>query len=309
MRIKEKVLSLSVCLALGVSMPGCQTLNEFAVENPELTCGAGALFTGGAVWAVCNYGLGGNQAACITAAVAGAVADGLVCYWNLKQKMVQDYDQTQKAIGYDPSQGYVVRILDFSATPKIVKPGEKVMINAQFAVMSPNRNEEIKFERKFTLPGDNKPRSQTMTYQPGTWGVEGMPFDIDAQTPDGKVELTLELSLPDQNKQERRTLCFNIARSGQVAAQDLCPAFSSAPQINIAPKVAGWFTLPASKKPIALRDKADSKAKVSGSAPGGYKYPVLESIKQGKRTWYLIKLENEATGWIQSTAGKYQAGQ
>lgn len=307
MRINKNVaLSLAVSTALGVNLQGCQTINDFAVENPELTCGAGALFTGGAVWAVCNYGLGADQTACILGAVAAAAADGIFCYWNLKQKLVQDYDQTQKAIGYDPSQGYVVRILDFSATPKVVKPGEKVMINAQFALMSPNRNEEISFERKINLPGDKKPRVQSMTYQPGTWGVDGIPFDVDSSTPDGKVELTLEISIPGKNKQDRRTLCFNIAKSGQVAPVDLCPAYSSAPtQGQVKPN--DWFVLPKSKKPVRLREKPDSKAKYMLSAPGGYKYPIMESVEQGKRTWYLIKLENEETGWIQSTSGQFEA--
>lgn len=308
MRKHPMLLSVALSAALGLNLQGCQTLNDFAVENPALTCGAGAVFTGGAVWAVCNYGLGGDQAACIIGAVAAAAADGVVCYWNLKQKLVEDYDQTQKTIGYNPSQGYVVQILDFSATPKVVKPGEQVMINARFALMSPNRNEEINFERTITLPGDKKPRVQQMTYQPGTWGVEGIPFDVDSSTPDGKVELTLNVAIPGQNKQDRRTLCFNISKTGQVADMDLCPAYASAPT-TAAVKANDWFIVPKAKKPVRLREKPDSKARYTVNAPAGYKYPIVEQVEQGKRTWYLIKLDNEETGWIQSTAGKFEAAQ
>lgn len=309
------ILGLVVSTALSLNLQGCTgTKGESILEpiygamrdNPEVTCGIGSVFTGGAVWAVCSYGLGVDQTACIIGAVAAAAADGLVCYWNLSQKLIQDYDQTQQTIGYNPSQGYVVQILDFSATPKIVKPGEKVMINARFALMSPNRNEEISFERIITLPGDKKPRVQRMTYQPGTWGSDSVPFEIDSKTPDGKVELTLEVSLLTQKKTDRRTLCFNISNSGQVSAVDLCPAYSSGP---VAPKLSGWLVIPKAKKPLRLREKPDSKSRYTINAPTGYKYPILEKSEQGKRTWYLIKLENEEKGWIQSTSGKFEAAQ
>lgn len=298
-------LSLAMSSVIAVNLSGCQTLNDFAVENPGLTCGASSAVTGGATWALCNYGLGGDQATCILTAVAVAAVDGMACYWSLKQKLLQDYEQTQQAIGYDPSQGYVVRILDFSATPTVVKPGEKVMINARFALMGPDRNEEIAFERKITLPNDNKPRVQSMTYQPGTWGVEGIPFDVDGSSPDGKIQLTLELSIPKQNKVESRNLCFNISKSGAIAAQDQCPVNNDASTPAPAAPLA-WFTIPKSKKPVRLREQPSSKAKYSTKAPAGFKYPVLDSAEQDGKNWYLLQLENDESGWIQSTAGKLE---
>lgn len=305
MRLPLFVASTTLTLAMAATVTGCQTLNDFAVENPKLTCGTSALFTGGATWALCHYGLSGDQTTCIMTAVAVAAADGLVCYWNLKQKLVQDYEQTQKALGYDPGQGYVIRILDFSATPKLVKPGEKVVINAQFALMSPDRNEEISFERKIILPGDNKPRVQKMTYQPGTWGVEGIPFDIDANTPDGKVQLTLEISLPDHNKSDVRTLCFNIAKDGQVQPADQCSA-ENVSSSQVQHKTIEWFAVANAKKPLRLRDQPSTKAKSGSKVPGGFRYPVLEKSGEGNKTWYQIRLTNQETGWVQSAAGELQ---
>lgn len=305
MRNPRLTLSLAISSAIAVHLSGCQTLNDFAVENPGLTCGTSSAVTGGATWALCNYGLGGDKATCILSAEAVAAIDGMACYWNLKQKLLQDYEQTQQAIGYAPSQGYVVRILDFSATPAVVKPGEKVMINARFALMGPDRNEEIGFERKITLPNDTKPRVQSMTYQPGTWGVEGIPFDVDSSSPDGKIELRLELSIPKQNKVESRNLCFSISKSGEVATQNQCPAnIDAGKQVQASP--TEWFVIPKSKKPVRLREQPDSKAKYSTKAPGGYKYPILDKSVQGKKTWYLLQLENNESGWIQSSAGKLE---
>jgi hypothetical protein len=221
-------LSLTLGLATTTALQGCATIQDnvqsSAEQNPVAFCGTASLFTGGAAWAGCHYLLNQGDAACIITAVAAAVADGLNCWWLLKQKIVEDYDDTRKKLNYSPSQGYLVKILDFGATPNVVHPGEEVKIRAQYALMSPNPMEEIQFERKITLPGDNKPRTELITYQPGTWGIEDYPFKIDAATPEGKIELTLELKLVGQAQSDRQTLCFNVVHgAGAPAAKDQCP--------------------------------------------------------------------------------------
>jgi hypothetical protein len=225
---KYKPHLLALGLAASAALQGCATIQDSvqssAEEDPVAFCGAASLFTGGAAWAGCHYLLKQGDAACIITAVAAAMADGLNCWWLLKQKIVQDYDDTRKRLHYTPAQGYVVRILDFSAAPNVVRPGEEVKIRAQYALMSPNPMEEIQFERKITLPGDNKPRTELITYQPGTWGIEDYPFKIDPTTPEGKIEMTLELRLAGQAQSDRRTLCFNVVRGNSgPGAKDYCP--------------------------------------------------------------------------------------
>jgi hypothetical protein len=217
-------LGLALGLASSIYLQGCATIQSTAEEDPMMFCGMGSMVTGGAAWAGCHYLLNGSTTSCVIGAVAAAVADGLNCWWLLKQKIVEDYDDTRKKLHYSPSQGNLVKIINFNATPKIVRPGDQVSISAQFALMSPNPMDEIKFERKLTLPGDNKPRTEIITYQPGTWGIEDYAFKIDSSAPEGKVELTLEIMLADHSQADRQTLCFNVVNSGgQPNPADLCP--------------------------------------------------------------------------------------
>jgi len=209
-RKQRLALGLTLGLASSVYLQGCATIQSTAEEDPMMFCGMGSMVTGGAAWAGCHYLLNGSTTNCVIGAVAAAVADGLNCWWLLKQKSVQDYDDTRKKLHYQPSQGYLVKILDFSTTPKVVRPGEEIVIRAKFALMSPNPMDEIKFQRKLTLPGDSKPRTEIITYQPGTWGIEDYAFKIDPSAPKGKVELTLEIMLTDHNQADRQTLCFNV---------------------------------------------------------------------------------------------------
>lgn len=305
-------LGLAVGLAATVQLQGCTTIQEkiqsTAEEHPLIFCGMGSMVTGGAVWAGCHYLLQGNTAGCVIGAVAAGVADGLSCWWQLKQKIVDDYDDTRKKLHYDPSQGYLVKIVDFSATPQIARPGDEVKIRAKFALMSPNPTDEIKFERKITLPGDSKPRTEIITYQPGTWGIEDYPFKIDASAPDGKVELTLELRLLDHNKSDRHTLCFNVVHGvAQPAPGQLCSSSPSGGNTLINPAAASGlteqFVASASAKDRSVRDLPKAKAHAIGSVRGGQHYPLLEKYEKGSQVWYRIQLDNGETGWISSKAG------
>lgn len=304
-------LGLAVGLATTVQMQGCATVQEkiqsTAEEHPLIFCGMGSMVTGGAVWAGCHYLLQGNTAGCVIGAVAAGVADGLNCWWQLKQKIVQDYDDTRKKLHYNPSQGYVVKIVDFSANPKIARPGDEVKIRAQFALMSPNPTDEIKFERKITLPGDSKPRTEIITYQPGTWGIEDYPFKIDATAPEGKVELTLELRLLDHDKSDRHTLCFNVVHGvADPAPAELCQATTSGSVGAAAGVVAATgeqFVATVSVKDANVRELPKNKARSVGTVRGGQKYPLLEKYEKGAQSWYRIQLDNGETGWISSKAG------
>lgn len=307
---RHLALGLAASLTAVAGLPGCSTVQEkiqtTAEEHPLIFCGMGSMVTGGAVWAGCHYALKGDTATCVIGAVAAAVADGLNCWWQLKQKIVEDYDDTRKKLQYDDSQGVVVKILEFSATPKIAKPGDEVKIRALFALMSPNPYDEIKFERKITLPGDSKPRTEIITYQPGTWGIDDFPFKVENSSPDGKVELTLEIRLPDQDKFDRHTLCFNVSHSGEPAGTELCAAADSRQSSPPPTNASEFFVTAPGKKDLTLRESPQSKGKAIAQAQSEHKYPVLQTFEAGKQRWYMIQIENGDTGWISSTSGKLE---
>lgn len=306
-QLSRIVVGFAFSAGLLVQLQGCNKIQEHiqstAEEHPLVFCGLGSMVTGGAVWAGCRYLFGGSTASCVIGAVASSVADGLSCWWLLKQKIVQDYDDTRKKIHYEPSQGYVVKILEFSAEPKLARPGDEVKIRVQFALMSPNPTDEIKFERKITLPGDSQPRTEIITYQPGTWGIEDFPFKIDQSSPNGKIEMTFDLRLIDHDKHDSSTLCFNIVNSGEPLASEACAASGNKVKAESA-EAQGYFITSASKKGFGLTEAPNTKSHEHATAPGGQKYPILQTFSKGKKSWYMIQLETGETGWIQANKGK-----
>lgn len=218
----------TIGLMLFTSMPGCAQISEFTETKTGAVvwCATQSLVTGGVLFLGCGL-VTEKKEVCAAVAIAAALADGIYCWLIRNEKRVSDYEQTKQALHYDPRQGQVVKILEFSATPKTVRPGEKIKIGLRYALMSPNPTDEIEFEQKITLHGEHKPRTRIITYQPGTWGPEEeFIVNIDPMTPEGKYLIGLELKLTSQDKQDSRTLCFTV--TARPKETDLCPPKTAA---------------------------------------------------------------------------------
>jgi len=296
------------CIGLAFigSLQGCEHIASMArsKEGKALICGGGALVTGAATGFGCYYLLG-SKAGCSVLGAAAALADGYLCWWKLSDKIVEDYEQTAETLHYDASQGYVVKILDFSAEPKIVRPGDTVNIRVKYALMSPNPTDEIKYERIITLPSENKPRTQIVTHQPGTWGTEGdYSFPIDATAPEGKVEMTLEVKLSSYGKQDRRTLCFNVTRQSQPNSNQLCSA-----DVKSGVKQGSVFMVSNVKQHANVCREPDKRCKSSKSKKFldivrlSERFLVLDKAMHDSILWYKIQLKDGRTGWIRATTG------
>jgi hypothetical protein len=290
----------AIGLVLLVNMQGCAQINEFTKTKTgaAVWCSAESILTGGVLFLGCNL-LTKEKGVCAGVAIAAALADGLYCWWIRNEKRVSDYEQTKKALHYDPSQGQIVKILEFSATPNVVRPGEEVKIRVQYALMSPHPTDEIEFEQRITLPGERKPRTRITTYQPGTWGPEGeFIVKIDPQMPEGKYLIKLELKLTNQNKQDNRTLCFTVTTRSK--KPDLCAAGES-DQV-----MSRMFVVSKVKRAAYVRAEPKTTAKIVERVRRGDKFPVLDTHKQGFTLWYKIQLKNGREGWLPATMGTLQ---
>jgi len=293
-------------LTLVGSLQGCESITSMARSNEgkAILCGGGGLLTGAAVGFGCNY-LTGDKASCAVLGVAALLADGYYCWWKLSEKIIEDYEQTVETLNYDASQGYVVKILDFSAEPKIVHPGEQVNIRVKYALMSPNPTDEIKYERNLTLPTEKKPRTQTVTHQPGTWGTDGdYSFTIDSTTPEGKVEMALEIKLSDYGKQDRRTLCFNVTRQNQPDPAQLCPAETK----NVVKKSRVLIVSNVKKNANVCIEpnnncKKSNKKQFLDTVNLNERLPVIDDVMHDSKLWYKIQLKDGREGWLRATTG------
>jgi hypothetical protein len=291
-------LGLVVALA---GIPGCKMLRNPAVRG--LTCGGGGAATGAIFYFACDAVTDKNKkGACIAGAAAAALADGFYCWWLLSQKIIDDYEATQKALNYDPSQGYRLEILDFSASPQIVHPGGEVKIRLKYALMSSYRFEEIKYEQKITVPGETKPRQSIQTRQPGTWGAdEDYTIKIDPAWPDQKIEMTVEMKLPEHGQQARRTLCFTVSREDKPDRALLCT------QQTEQNTPAGSFVITQkSKQGVPVHAAPNKKSKVLGQVRRGETYSILDSEGKKSKQWYKIQLEDGREGWLPASAGSRQ---
>ncbi len=268
----RKIFRYSLNLTLSIGLCGCAEMVESVKDTTAemvrsdagraLVCGGGAAATGGIFYLGCSALTGSgkeckqrknshdrgekreqakkdctkqeeNRKICTSLAVAVALADAFYCWWRISEKIIDDYADTRKNLNYDPSQGKVVKILEFNAMPKIVQPGEEVRIRAKYAIMSPSVYDEIKYEQKVTLPGDAKPRTTILTRHPGTWGVsDDYSVKIDPDAPEGKIVMDFEINLLDGNKRDRKNLCFYITKQKKPGTVTNCGISYNKPEAN-----------------------------------------------------------------------------
>ena len=299
-------IGIGLGLIMAITLPGCNKIKD-TVSNMArsklgqgVVCGGGGMVTGAAVYFGCNA-ITGKKAECAIGAAAAALADALYCLWTLSRKIVSDYDDTVKTLHYDIAQGVILKILDFDVDQKIVRPGDEIKIRVKYALMSPSSTEEIKVEEKFTLPNDKKPRIETMTRQPGTWGADkDFAVKIDNSTPEGKVELILELKLVDRagkQAQDRRALCFNVTRSGNTPKPQLCPSADNTRGIE------GTFIVGKGSRKISILDAPKKKSRVLTQAMANERFSIIDKKRQGGIMWYKIQLEDGREGWAPASAG------
>jgi hypothetical protein len=148
------------------------------------------------------------------------------------------------------------------------------------------------------LPGDSKPRVEVITRQPGTWGTDqDYSVKIDPSTPDGKIELMLELKLVDRHSKQdhdKRTFCFVVARGNTPLPGQSCGAEGDS---------ASAADIYQVKKDADVRGKPSAKASVLAHVRRGESFPVAEKQKQGSGLWYKIKLEDGREGWLPASLG------
>jgi hypothetical protein len=142
----ERLLCVGICAAM---MTSC-TAEQRAQGLGALGGAAG----GAAIGALAG---GGDPKAIAAGAVGGALvgwgAVKLVQYHAEKTASAQD---EAKALGYKPSDGTVVKIRGFTATPDQIRPGQEVALRTDYSVLAPSQNATVPVTEKFELWKDNK---------------------------------------------------------------------------------------------------------------------------------------------------------
>jgi uncharacterized membrane protein len=130
--MKYRIISIVTILAFMVVLFGCASIPE---EHKGAATGAAV---GGATGVLAGAVLGKSGSKTGTAIIgglAGALVGGLIGHYAYDQKKTKE--ETAQKYAYQSSMGTVLRIEGVTAMPSVVKPGEKVDLNATYAVLAP----------------------------------------------------------------------------------------------------------------------------------------------------------------------------
>jgi hypothetical protein len=169
------------------------------------------MYTGvGAIGGALVGGLiGGNwTGAGIGAAAGGAIGFALAwgkclsLYSTLKSQPVGSYQDATQQAKYNPSQGTVTKIQNFSVSPDAVQPGGSTNLNGSYYVMAPDGAKEMKVTEsrqvKYFDPSkkqwtDLGQVDQEITAKPGLRKADGN-FDLPKDVPEGKYKVGFKVA-------------------------------------------------------------------------------------------------------------------
>ena len=141
---------------------GCATTGEQS-SGPSKAKGVGcfAAYTigGAAIGAGIGALLGGGKTGGIIAGGAAGAALGLAMAWghcleyftSKTSESVKDYASTATETSYNPAQGKVIDIKSFTLSPDAVKPGDTATFEANYTVMAPSDQTDIKVTETYSL--------------------------------------------------------------------------------------------------------------------------------------------------------------
>jgi len=150
--------TMACCLFL--TMAGCQTYGEGA--------GLGAA-TGALAGGIIGHQSGNALAGAAIGAAAGALV-GVVAH-DIKVQRAKDRAATVETYKYEPSQGEVLQIEDYSVTPQVVRAGSTVSASLQYAIITGTAGTPVTETRRL-LRGDrviSDVSSKKFTREDGTW--------------------------------------------------------------------------------------------------------------------------------------------
>lgn len=147
----EKKLGIYVLCFLLVSqgLAGCAGMTE---QQQDTATGAGI----GAVVGGVLGGVIGHKSPLVGAAIgasAGALVGGLIG-WKVgeyRMEKVKDAGQSAAAKDYKPEQGVVAKIENTAAAPQQLKPGDQVVLQTEYTVLSPPEKGEVKVKEVRTI--------------------------------------------------------------------------------------------------------------------------------------------------------------
>jgi hypothetical protein len=172
-------------------LPGC----GFIKEHKKAAIGVGAGALGGAAVG----GLVKGKDGAIVGGVIGALAGGAIgAYMDHKDKTAQE---TLADHDYTADEGLRLEMVKAVVEPEVVKPGDKVMLKATYAVMAPDPEQELVVQEQRTVLLDGTTVADLgvdMNRTTGTYTSE-VPLTISGTATPGTYELRIRVTAGGQS--------------------------------------------------------------------------------------------------------------
>jgi uncharacterized membrane protein len=198
--MKSKIVSIVTILSFMVVLFGCASIPE---EHKGAATGAAV---GGATGVIAGAVLGDTKGA-IIGGLAGALIGGLVGHYAYDQKKTKE--ETAQKYNYQSSMGTMLRIENVAAVPATVKPGEKVDLNATYAVLeAADKDINITETREIRMGGElvGKPEVN-VTRRGGTYSST-VPLFLPSDAKPGTY--TVVTTIQSQNAKDSKETAFTV---------------------------------------------------------------------------------------------------
>lgn len=189
--MKLRIVTMLTLLTFVLGMSGCATVPQ---EHEGAAKGAGYGAVAGALGGALLAGEGSRTKGAILGGLAGALIGGVIGNYTVDKKKTAA--ETSSKYNYQPSAGTVVRIEGATAMPATVKPGDKVDLNATYALLSPAADSQINIteSREVRLAGELVGNPEVnVSHTAGTY-TSSVPLFLpaDAKTGTYKVITTIK---------------------------------------------------------------------------------------------------------------------
>jgi hypothetical protein len=188
-RWMKPVSVLCVVLMAMTGLSGC----DFLKEHPAETGAVAGVLAGGALGAAA----GGHHHRWQSAAV-GAVLGGVAGYFIGKyiETKTKQAPETNQQFGYQPMQGMRLELVGVAANPNAVTRGGSVNLQATYAIMAPDPNQQVQVTELRTIYFNGQQLTQFPPQQvlrtPGTYTTSAQMGTDNSSTPGNyEVEITV----------------------------------------------------------------------------------------------------------------------
>lgn len=265
-----------------------------------------------------------------TLAFAHAWGKCFASFTKVSSVQSQGYRATRSRIGYQPSQGAMVRIAEHGIHPSAITPGDRPVMRASYFVMAPG-DQDVTVRETVALKVYNPEKnvfeevgstSETIVARPGERKASSE-IPIPSNAEEGNFFIVLRVEMLGQKDEKEMPLTitgdetilakarsdamrhnYTTATGSSVSSEPMATAtlLARAGSKDMASNNGVFVTVTAAK--AAIRATPDSGAQIVAQAAEGDKFRWLQSKKVNGQQWHQIRLSNGRSAWITAATCK-----